>query len=211
MGGGPTPAGEVAEYLREGKEQALALLRQAARGLKEAVDDADDAPQFSAASALGASESVLFQPAPAERVRKVFIVHGREEGTREAVARFLEKIGFEAIILNEQANRNRTIIEKIEAHNDVGFAVVLMTPDDEGALKGEPLAPRVRQNVLLELGYFIGHLGREYVCALKVDDVDIPSDFAGVLWTPYDANWKTQLAKELKAAGFTIDWNKVMA
>ena len=159
------PSDEVAAYLAEGKEEALALLKQAVRGLQEATEDAGeemqgDEPERSAVT---------------ERVRKVFIVHGREEGPREAVAQFLEKIGFQAIILNEQANQNQTVIEKIVAHSEVGFAVVLMTPDDVGGLKGEDLRPRVRQNVLLELGYFIGHLGREYVCALKVGDVEIPS------------------------------------
>lgn len=67
--------------------------------------------------------------------RKVFIVHGHDDGARETVARFLERIGLEAIILHEQANQGRTIIEKVVAHSDVGFAVVLLTPDDEGCVK----------------------------------------------------------------------------
>src|SRR5690606_627542 len=94
-------------------------------------------------------------PAP----RKVFVVHGHEDGASEAVARFLEKLGLEAIILMEQANQGRTIIEKFEAHGDVGFAVVLLTPDDEGYAKGKPPQPRARQNVIFELGYFVGRLG----------------------------------------------------
>src|SRR5690606_12147790 len=87
--------------------------------------------------------------------RKIFIVHGHDDGAREAVARFLERIGLEAVILHEQANQGRTIIEKVVAHSDVGFAVVLLTPDDEGCAKGGKPEPRARQNVLLELGYFI--------------------------------------------------------
>lgn len=144
--------------------------------------------------------------------RKVFIVHGHDDGAREMVARFLERIGLEAIILHEQANQGRTIIEKVVAHGDVGFAVVLLTPDDEGCAKGDKLEPRARQNVLLELGYFIGRLGREKVCALKRGTVEIPSDFAGVVWETMDSSggWKQSLARELEAAGHTIDWNKVM-
>lgn len=144
--------------------------------------------------------------------RKVFIVHGHDDGAREAVARFLERIGLEAIILHEQANQGRTVIEKVVANSDVGFAVVLLTPDDEGCVKGGTPEPRARQNVLLELGYFIGRLGRDKVCALKRGGLEIPSDFAGVVWEQMDNNggWKQSLARELEAAGHDIDWNKVM-
>jgi len=143
---------------------------------------------------------------------KVFIVHGHDDGAREAVARFLEKIGLEAVILHERANQGRTVIEKVVAHGDVGFAVVLLTPDDEGCPKGGTPTPRPRQNVLLELGYFIGHLGRERVCALKRGTLEIPSDFAGVVWENMDdhGGWKQALARELEAAGHALDSNKVM-
>lgn len=143
---------------------------------------------------------------------RVFVVHGHDGEAREAVARFLEKIGFDPIILHEQANRSRTIIEKIEANHEVSFAVILLTPDDEGCAKGGTPEPRARQNVLLELGYFMAHLGRENVCALKRGQVEIPSDFAGVVWEPMDDNggWRASLARELEAAGHSIDWNKVM-
>lgn len=143
---------------------------------------------------------------------KVFVVHGHDEGARESVARFLEKMDFEAIILHEQANQGRTVIEKVETHGDVGFAVVLLTPDDEGCTKGKPLEPRARQNVLLELGYFIGRLGRNRVCALKRGELEIPSDFAGMVWVQMDnsSGWKFSLANELKAAGYTLDLNRVI-
>lgn len=145
---------------------------------------------------------------------KIFIVHGQDVAIRESIARFIERLGFEAVILHEQANRGGTIIEKIEANRDVGFAIVLLTPDDEGRKMGDSnLAPRARQNVLLELGYFMAYLGRPNVCALRRGDVDIPSDFAGVVWTDLDAGgaWKTSLGRELAAAGYPVDWNKVMA
>lgn len=156
----------------------------------------------------GSTETVLKQPFS----RKVFIVHGHDDGARETVARFLERIGLEAVILHEQANQGRTIIEKVVANSDVGFAVVLLTPDDEGCVKGGALEPRARQNVLLELGYFIGRLGRDKVCALKRGTLEIPSDFAGVVWEAMDSSggWKQGLARELEAAGHSIDWNKVM-
>lgn len=128
------------------------------------------------------------------------------------MARFLAQIGLEPIILHEQANQGRTVIEKVEAHGNVGFAVVLLTPDDEGCQKGGTPQPRARQNVLLELGYFVGLLGRKHVCALKRGDVEIPSDFGGVVYEPYDSGggWKQILGRELQAIGHEIDWNKVM-
>lgn len=144
---------------------------------------------------------------------KVFIVHGHDGEARETVARFLGNIGFDPIILHEQANKGRTIIEKVEANADVGFAVVLLTPDDVGRAKGDSdLEPRARQNVLLELGYFMARLGRDKVCALRKGDVSIPSDFAGVVWEAMDeaGAWKQKLARELGAAGHAVDWNKVM-
>jgi len=146
--------------------------------------------------------------------KKVFIVHGHDGEARETVARFLSLIGLEPIILHEQANKGRTVIEKVEANSDVGFAIILLTPDDEGRTKNDngPLKDRVRQNVLLELGYFLARLGRDKVCALKKGDVDIPSDFAGVVWEMMDdtGGWKQRLARELQAAGHVIDWNTVM-
>lgn len=142
----------------------------------------------------------------------VFIVHGHDGEAREAVARFIEKLGLKAIILHERANEGRTIVEKFEAHADVNFAVVLLTPDDVGGPRDGPQQPRARQNVVLELGYFIGKLGRRKVCAIKSGQLEIPSDIFGVVWTPYDAHgaWRSAIANELQAAGFKIDWNKVM-
>ena len=144
--------------------------------------------------------------------KKVFIVHGHAEGPREAVARFLEQLGLEPIILHERANKGRTIIEKFEAHADVGFAIVLLTPDDVGGLRGGKQHRRARQNVILELGYFIGRLGRSQVCALKIGNLELPSDILGIAWTPVDSAgaWKQRLAKELDGAGYHFDWNKVM-
>jgi predicted nucleotide-binding protein len=164
-------------------------------------------------TATGTTEATLLPVRSGPAARKVFIVHGHDEGARESVARFLEQLGFEAIILHEQANQGRTIIEKIETHGEVGFAVILLTPDDIGGImNSDDLQPRARQNVLLELGYFIGRLGRARVCALKRGDIEVPSDFGGVVYEPFDAGgaWKQALSRELQAAGFDIDWNIAM-
>lgn len=145
--------------------------------------------------------------------KRVFVVHGHDEAARHAVLRSLERLGLEPVILHEQPNKGRTIIEKFEAHSDVRFAVVLLTPDDFGYSKEHPadLRPRARQNVVLELGYFVGRLGREKVCALHKGNIEIPSDYHGVLYVPLDdlGAWKLQLATELRSAGFDIDLNKL--
>jgi predicted nucleotide-binding protein len=149
----------------------------------------------------------------AAQIPKIFVVHGHDNEAKTEVARFIERLGFQPLILYEQASKGRTIIEKFEANSDVGFAVVLLTPDDEGSKKGQPAKPRARQNVVLELGYFVGRLGRDRVCALRRGEVEIPSDFDGVVYETYDEHgaWKGKLAKELEAAKFVIDWAKVHA
>lgn len=140
--------------------------------------------------------------------RKVFVVHGHAEEAKQAVAAFLRSIGLEPIILHEQPNQGRTIIEKFEKHSEVGFAVVLLTPDDFGGPGDQPEKTRLRarQNVVLELGYFMGKLGRNKVCCLYVEGVELPSDYQGVLWLPYDNSgaWREKLTKEITAAGIDV-------
>ncbi len=141
----------------------------------------------------------------------IFIVHGRNDGLKETCARFIEKLKLKAIILHEQPNKGRTIIEKFEDYSNVGFAIVLMTADDVGNEKDNSsnLNPRARQNVIFELGYFIGKIGRETVCALYEEGVEIPSDYQGVTFIKIDNNnnWKLEVAKEIKSSGIDVDLN----
>ena len=141
---------------------------------------------------------------------KVFIVHGHDNEAKEKVARFVEKLNIEAVILDEQPSKGRTIIEKFETHaGEVGFAIVLLTPDDVGSLSGETkeFKPRARQNVILELGYFMAKLGRERVRVLHKENVELPSDMHGIVYLPMDRSdgWQLKLAKEMNHAGLPID------
>jgi len=151
--------------------------------------------------------------ARADRREYVFIVHGHAHGRMEEVARFIEKMGANAIILHEQPSRSQTVIEKLETYSDVGFAVVIMTGDDVGSVAtsaSDELRLRARQNVILELGYFLGKLGRTRVCVLYEGEVEIPSDYAGVLYIPLDpsGSWRLTLARELRVAGIKVDLNQ---
>jgi predicted nucleotide-binding protein len=145
---------------------------------------------------------------------KVFIVHGHDEAAQSKAARFVEKLGLEAIILHEKASSGRTIIEKIEHYSDVGFAIVLYTPDDLGNVKGkaEELNGRARQNVVFEHGYLIGKLGRENVAALVEAPIELPNDISGVVYINIDeaSAWHLQLAKEMKQSGYEIDMNDLI-
>lgn len=144
----------------------------------------------------------------------IFIVHGHNGELKQTVARLVEKLSLNPIILHEQANSGMTVIEKIEKNADVGFAVILLTADDtggEGKVPPDNFQSRARQNVIFELGYFIGKLGRDKVCALYEDRVELPSDMHGILYVKYDSegSWKYQLCRELKSAGYNINMNKI--
>jgi predicted nucleotide-binding protein len=146
--------------------------------------------------------------------RSVFIVHGRDQGTREAVARFIERIGLDPVILHERPSQGRTLIEKFEANSEVAFAVVLLTADDQCHNADDPNLPtsRARQNVIFELGYFFGALGRHRVAALYTPEVELPSDISGLAYIELDAReaWKFHLAKELTAAGLPVDSQRLL-
>jgi len=145
--------------------------------------------------------------------KKIFIVHGHDDAMKLAVESFLKQMKLEPIILNNQVSRSQTVIEKLEANSDVGFAVVLLSPCDKGCTKdSDDFKPRARQNVILELGYFIGYLGRKKVSVLKKSEVEEPSDFTGIIYTTFDAQggWKFDLAKELTAAGYSVDLNETI-
>ncbi|MBK1890714.1 nucleotide-binding protein [Undibacterium sp. 14-3-2] len=146
-------------------------------------------------------------------MNKIFIVHGRDDSAKTEVARFVEKLGYSAIILHEQVNAGKTIIEKIDEHTNVGFALVLYTPCDIGGLFGEEnLKNRARQNVVFEHGYLLGKLGRDKVCALVRGDVEPPSDISGVVYVPLDDHgaWKMKVVKEMQQLGYAVDMNKAL-
>lgn len=146
-----------------------------------------------------------------KNTKNVFIVHGHDDAAINEVKVFLIKLGLNPIILREQANAGKTIIEKIEEYTNVGFSIVLYTPCDEGKSKTETsYRDRARQNVVFEHGYLCAKLGRENVCALVKDGIEIPGDISGIVFILMEKGWELQVAKELKRAKYQIDLNDLL-
>jgi predicted nucleotide-binding protein len=146
---------------------------------------------------------------------KVFIVHGRDDGAKANLETFIREIGLDPIVLHRQADGGLTVIEKFEKHSDVGYAFILLTPDELAYLGSESSKPeedraverRARPNVIFEWGYFVGKLGRPRVCCILTGDVDLPSDMSGLVTKRYqtsveEVGWA--IIKDLKSAGYKV-------
>jgi predicted nucleotide-binding protein len=137
---------------------------------------------------------------------KIFIVHGHDETMKLATKELITTLGLSPVILHLEADKGRTIITKlIEESNDAGFAIILLSADDE--MKDGKY--RARQNVVFEWGYFVSKLGSDRVIALydTSKGVEKPSDMDGVLYKQYDepyGSWRYDIVKELKAAGYPV-------
>lgn len=178
------------------------------------IDSGDSRVYLKEAAFESFTENILAQNNNEETVmtnmfsdKKVFIVHGHDHTLLVDVEMLIRRIGLEPIILKDQANSGRTIIEKIEAYTDVGFGIVLYTACDEGRIKGSNTwNDRARQNVVFEHGYLCAKLGRDRVAAVNDDNIEVPSDLSGVLYIPHSSpDWKYQLMREMQAAGLIFD------
>lgn len=185
---------------------SLFLLKQAQRTSSAPVATAPPAKD-AGASAPPARSPANTGDSDGRSANRVFVVHGRNEVARIAVVSFQESVGLEGIVLHDQPNMGRHLLTKfIDEAELVTFAVVLMTDDDVGSARGGSLAPRARQNVILELGYFIAHLGQPKVCALISPGLETPSDFDGIVYIRMgaDERWKKELLRELVAAKMPV-------
>ncbi|NTV67483.1 MAG: nucleotide-binding protein [Chlorobaculum sp.] len=194
---------EIQSDYSKNKDRATKRLSALKELFEERIADAETLPM-----------NPTTQPSQPPKTGKVFIVHGHDHGAKDSVARLITKLGLEPVILHEQLDQSRTVIEKLLDHAaEADYAIALFTPDDIGHSAEHPEAakPRARQNVVFELGFFLGLLGRKKVALLHKSDVEIPSDYSGVLYLPIDSGdgWKFRLAREMKACGMEIDMNKV--
>lgn len=199
-GFGPADEKDYDEYWISGKQQMLNILNTILEELK------------------------LFEDQTTEKMSKdktkfsnrIFIVHGHDNEMKAEVALTLTKLGLDPIILHEKPDKGRTIIEKFEDYSDLNYAIVLLSPDDYGYSKDtspDIAKLRSRQNVIFELGFFIGKLGRERVVIIyrQAGDFEIPSDYSGVVYKPYDSEgkWKFELVKELRACGYNVSADRL--
>ena len=142
---------------------------------------------------------------------RVFIVYGHDQTARDGLELLLRRMGLRPIVLATLPASGDTIIEKLEGYlgteGNIGFACVLLTPDDEGNAVGDP-GPRryrARQNVVLELGMVLARLGRSRVAILHKESVELPSDIHGLLYIAFKERVeeaRTQLYRELESAGY---------
>ena len=156
------------------------------------------------ASAMSQKETNILSGKVTSNSKNMFIVHGKDNVSKLELARMLEKMGFIAVILSEQPDKGRTIIEKLEQESmDLGYAFIILTPDDT-TIEGKKYA---RQNVILELGYFVGKLGRKKVCCLYKGDLELPSDIHGVVYKRFQESIDEcyrSIIEELRVAGYEI-------
>lgn len=199
------------DWKRESWSSGVSKLRNLLNTMKEEVSLFTDVPgSVLEEQGAGAARSSATSDS-------VFIVHGNDAAMKEAAARIVTKLGLRPIILHEQPHKGRTIIEKFVDYSDVGFAIVLLSPDDKCFQQEgdqEAVRFRARQNVVLELGYFLGLLGRERVVAVyrEAEGFEMPTDYSGVAFVPFDdaGRWQFDIARELKASGYKVDANELV-
>lgn len=166
-------------------------------------------------AAVASATTNIATESSTNKSKKVFVVHGHDERSKTNLEVFLHEIGLEPVVLHRQADEGQTIIEKFEKHSDVGYAFILLTPDEIAYLSAEENKPdgerlkefRARPNVIFEFGYFVGRLGRAKVCCLHTGDVKLPSDVSGVIYKNYKTSIEEvaySIIKDLKAAGYTV-------
>ena len=152
---------------------------------------------------------------PALDSKRIFVVHGHDQSLKTDVERFLHQLGLEPVVLHRKPDKGQTIIEKFEENSDVGYAFILLTPDEFAyTVDQEKLADsarkkelRARPNVIFEFGFFVGKLGRRRVCCIYKEGVVLPSDLTGLIYKKVSDSIDSQaysIIQELKAAGYEI-------
>ena len=199
--GSPGEDARDAQYFASQTGEAAALIDAAIYELELRPAESKDAPTSTPARGGAAS---------------IFVVHGRNDARKYELVRLLDRaVAAEAVVLHEQANQGATLLEKFEHHaHRAAFAVVLLTSDDEGRLRGDenaPLVPRGRQNVIFEAGVFMGLLGRSRVALLVDEGLERPSDLDGLVYVQLDGGgaWRHSLLKEIRAAGIDVDHSRI--
>ena len=180
--------------------------------------DNEEVKDLLAQGATPAAQGATPVAAPTASKRKVFVVYGHDPTARDQLEATLLRWGLEPLILDQLPTDGQTVIEKLESTmEEVGFAIVLATPDDEGYRVGHPAekAYRARQNVVLEMGMLLVKLGRKNVAILlkTQEEMERPSDINGLIYIQFRDDIANDagllLAKAMHARGYSIDIAKL--
>jgi predicted nucleotide-binding protein len=163
---------------------------------------------------------LLSPPAPDTRLNsqvrsnKIFVVHGQDNTMKSDVTQTLQQLDLDPIILHEKPNSTQTLIQKTSDYTHVSFAVILLSPDELAyptEKTSDEAKSQAKQNIIFELGYLLGRLGKQNVVAIyrKKKDFETPNDINEILWIEYKTGWYFELIKQLQAANFDVDANKL--
>jgi predicted nucleotide-binding protein len=145
---------------------------------------------------------------------KIIIVNGRDHAMKDMVAHAIEKLGLIPLILHDKVDRIKSIWD-LSNLSEGSYAIILLTPDEVNypIFREDEKVLRARQNVILEMGYFLGKLGRDRVAVIykSVESFELPSDLMGVAYTKFDdeGKWWFNIAKALQASGYPIALDKL--
>ncbi len=152
--------------------------------------------------------------------RRVLVISGTDDAMKQALTKALGKLLLVPVMLCEEPGHGRKIVERFTAdYVDVGLAVVLLSPDDYVFSKTEESSKRrlkPRQDVIFELGYLLGKLGKEKVLVLfresEKNEFEVRLDFEGINSAPFDSldSWKLALLRALADNGYNVEGDRIL-
>jgi predicted nucleotide-binding protein len=155
--------------------------------------------------------------APSGTPRRIMVVSGTDEIMKQTIIGALRKLGLAAVVMSEEPGQGKKIVDRFADYSDVGFALVLLSPDVYGYPRGEEATKRERspkQDVILMFGFLLGKLGKDKVLAFYRESPNFafPLEFEGVKFTALDDrdSWKRTLIRELTACGYAIDAERLL-
>jgi predicted nucleotide-binding protein len=143
----------------------------------------------------------------ARSLSKVLLLYGRDLDAKEVVASYVESLGLQVILLNENSFATIDI-----SATETTFVIILLMPDDTVASASDPQLTSFRagQNIIYEFGFFHGKLGPNRVCALFKSngetELELPPASVRGPCVRLDSagEWKGWLARQMREAGLMI-------
>jgi predicted nucleotide-binding protein len=170
---------------------------------------------------LSSTQKAVTPNQPAKPVlgvgRRVFVVCGTDSEMKKAVTDALTKLRLVPVVMCEEPSQGRKIVERFADYADVGFAVVLLSPDDFAYSAEESPSKRKlrpRQDVVFELGFLLGKLGKDKVLVFyrEHENFGSPTEFEGLKVVAFDNrdSWKLALIRELTNCGYSVEADRIL-